>query len=103
MAWRKRVYFVYIMSNVSRTLYTGVTGNLPERVWRHRTAPRTSFTGRYHITRLVYWEAFAEVRLAIAREKEIKGWLRARKVALVDSSNPAWQDLAAQPGFFPSI
>jgi putative endonuclease len=94
------LYFVYIMSNQSRTLYVGVTNDLPRRVWEHRHSAKTTFTGRYHVTRLVYWEAFGDVSLAIAREKQLKGWRRARKIVLVQSLNPQWQDLAEQPGFF---
>jgi putative endonuclease len=93
-------YFVYIMSNASRTLYVGVTSDLPRRVYEHRNALLPGFTSRYHITRLVYFEHTTDVRSAISREKEIKGWKRAKKVELIKSVNPTWKDLAEEPGFF---
>ena len=93
-------YFVYIMSNASRTLYTGVTSNLPRRVHEHKNRLVPGFTARYHITHLVYYEETANARAAIEREKEIKGWRRSRKLDLVKSMNPKWKDLAEEPGFF---
>lgn len=86
-------YFVYIMTNRSRTLYTGVTNNLERRVREHRSKLVPGFTQRYNITRLVYWEEYRDVRDAIAREKEIKGWLRSKKIALIESVNHHWDDL----------
>ena len=88
-------YYVYIVSNRSRTLYTGVTNNLVRRVMEHREELIPGFTSRYRIHRLVYFERHMNVRQAIAREKEIKGWLRAKKVALIEERNPTWDDLAA--------
>jgi putative endonuclease len=90
-----RCYHVYIMTNRSRTLYAGVTGNLVRRVLQHKTHAVEGFTSRYNIDRLVYYEAFANVRLAIAREKEIKGWIRLKKLRLIVSQNPQWRDLSA--------
>jgi putative endonuclease len=90
-----RCYHVYIMTNHSRTLYTGVTSNLVQRVRQHKNHAVEGFTSRYKIDRLVYCEAFANVRRAIAREKEIKGWLRVKKLQLIVSQNPEWRDLAA--------
>ncbi len=87
-------YFVYIMTNVSGTLYTGMTGNLERRVAEHKQKLVPGFTARYNITRLVWYEATPDVRSAIAREKQIKGWLRAKKVALIESINPQWSDLS---------
>lgn len=90
-----RQYCVYIMTNRSGTLYTGVTGNLQRRVYQHKNRLVHGFTSRYAIDRLVYFECTTDVRSAIAREKEIKGWLRARKVALIESVNRDWKDLSA--------
>ena len=83
-----KTYYVYIMANKSRNLYTGVTNNLERRVLQHRRKLVPGFTARYNINRLVYYETFGDVRAAINRETEIKGWLRARKVALIESANP---------------
>lgn len=88
-----RQYFVYIMTNRSRTLYTGVTNDLERRVEEHRIKLVPGFTSKYNITQLVYWEEYKDVRAAIAREKEIKGWLRSKKIALIESLNPHWDDL----------
>lgn len=95
-----RSYFVYMMSNVSRTLYTGVTNNPERRVWEHRQKATLGFTQRYNLTMLVYLEEHADPRDAIAREKELKGWKRERKLALVLEENPDWLDLAAD--WFPN-
>ena len=86
---------VYMLCNKARTvLYTGVTNNLMRRVLEHREgAEPGSFTARYRVNRLVYYEAFESIVAAIQREKQIKGWTRARKDALVARSNPAWSDL----------
>ena len=96
MSHHQRAYHVYIMSNRSQTLYVGVTNNLIRRVFEHRNPSTTSFTSRYHVTRLVYFEPFSDVRLAIEREKRIKGWTRARKIALITETNPNWHDLAEE-------
>jgi putative endonuclease len=90
-----RSYYVYIMSNVSKTLYVGVTNNLERRVWEHRQKQIKGFTQRYNITMLVYLEEYVRPDDAIAREKELKGWKRERKLALVRQENPGWLDLAA--------
>ncbi len=87
-------YFVYIMTNNSRTLYTGVTNDLNRRVYEHRNKLVEGFTKRYNITHLVYFEATSDIRAAIAREKQIKGWLRSKKIALIESMNPEWRDLS---------
>jgi putative endonuclease len=89
-----RQYFVYIMTNRSRTLYTGMTNNLERRVEEHRSKLIPGFTSKYNITRLVYWEEYNDVRNAITREKEIKGWLRNKKIAMIESVNPHWDDLS---------
>jgi putative endonuclease len=93
---RERFFFVYIMSNRSKTLYTGVTNNLLRRVWEHKQALGSEFCKHYKLDRLVYFERFQYVNNAIAREKQIKGWLRSKKIALVVSQNPTWNDLSAE-------
>ena len=87
-------YFVYILSSRSRNLYVGVTSNPIRRMWEHRTHAVPGHTARYRINRLVYFETFADPACAIAREKRIKGWLRCRKIALIEQTNPTWEDLA---------
>ena len=89
-----RTYYVYIMASRSRVLYVGVTNNLARRVNEHRSLV-AGFTSRYRVTRLVYFEEFTDIRDAIAREKEIKGWVRSRKVRLIGSVNPTWEDLSS--------
>ena len=88
-------YFVYIMANRSRTLYVGVTNDLERRVYEHKHMLKEGFARRYLVDRLVYCESTPDVRAAIEREKQIKGWTRAKKVALIESQNPKWLDLAA--------
>ena len=87
-------YHVYIMSNIARTLYVGVTGNLEQRVYQHKGKLVQGFTSRYGLTQLVYFTETNDIREAIAREKQIKGWTRARKVALIEEMNPLWKDLS---------
>ncbi|HUT71648.1 MAG TPA: GIY-YIG nuclease family protein [Desulfatiglandales bacterium] len=87
-------YYVYIMTNRSRTLYTGVTNNLTRRVFEHKHHLIDGFTKKYNITKLVYYEETNDVREAIAREKQIKGWLRKKKIALIESINAEWKDLS---------
>jgi len=91
-----KTYFVYIMSNRSKTLYTGITGNLIGRVRLHKSGTGSRFTSKYKLDRLVYFERFEDVHHAIEREKQIKGWLRIKKIALVVSVNPAWRDLSLE-------
>lgn len=88
-------YYVYIMASKSRTLYVGVTGFLMARVLQHKEAQIDSFTKRYSINRLVYYEVFRYVNNALARETEIKKWRREKKVSLIIGFNPTWEDLAA--------
>ena len=87
-------YFVYIMTSRTGTLYTGMTNDLKRRVYQHKQKLIEGFTKRYNVTRLVYFEEFEDVRDAIAREKQIKGWLRRKKIALIESLNPKWRDLS---------
>jgi putative endonuclease len=117
-------YFVYIMTNKSGTLYTGVTNDLGRRVWQHKEAVREkresdirqrsfarrwwaqdnkggwdkrfNFTARYNITRLIYYEVYDDPENAIVREKQIKGWLRKKKIALIKTMNPGFKDLAEE-------
>lgn len=91
---REYNFYVYILANRWKTIYTGVTSALEGRVWEHKTKAKPGFTARYGIDRLVYFEHFTHVHDAIAREKQIKGWRRAKKVALIESMNPGWTDLA---------
>ncbi len=88
--------YVYIMSNVSRTLYVGVTSDLERRVYEHKWKTIPGFTRKYNLTMLVYFEVASEIRSAIEREKQIKGWLRSKKVALIESTNLHWLDLSAE-------
>ena len=90
-----RDYFVYILANASRMLYVGVTNNLKRRVYEHRNQVIPGYTSRYGIKRLIWFEETPNVQAAITREKQIKGWIRAKKVALIESQNPAWNDLSA--------
>jgi putative endonuclease len=90
-----RTYCVYIVASRSRSLYIGVTNNVMIRIGQHRERLVPGFTSRYRISRLVYFEVFGDIRLAIAREKEIKGWRREKKIWLVEKENPHWSDLAA--------
>jgi putative endonuclease len=89
-----RDYFVYIMTNAARTLYTGVTNDLERRVYEHKNGIGSRFTSRYKLTRLVYFESTSDVLAAIEREKQIKGWVRRRKVELISTLNPEWRDLS---------
>lgn len=88
-----KYYYVYIMTNVSGTLYIGVTSNLEKRVYQHREKIIAGFTARYNITQLVYIETFDHPSDAIAREKQLKRWGRTKKIKLIESTNPSWDDL----------
>ena len=88
------MYYVYILTNQSnRILYTGITNDLIRRIYEHRNGLNEGFTRRYRVHKLVYFEATTDVTAAIQREKQIKGWLREKKRALVTQHNPAWKDL----------
>jgi putative endonuclease len=95
MASRKYAFYVYILASRSRDLYVGMTNNIVARVSQHRELRPNTYTARYNITRLVYYERFDYVRNAIAREKELKDWNRQRKITLIEQANPTWEDLAA--------
>jgi putative endonuclease len=88
------VYHAYILCSATGVLYVGVTNNLERRVLEHKQKLLRGFTQKYDVNRLVWFEPFGDVRNAIAREKQIKGWLRAKKLALVRASNPAFRDLS---------
>ena len=87
-------YYVYIITNKSGTLYTGVTNNLERRIFEHKNHLIEGFTKKYKITKLVYFEETSDIRVAISREKQIKGWTRKKKIALIESINPEWNDLS---------
>ena len=91
-----RQYYVYLMTNSWRTLYCGVTNNLEKRVYEHKEKLIAGFTKKYDINKLVYYEVTNDVTSAIQREKQIKGWLRKRKIELIESVNPAWDDLSEE-------
>ncbi len=100
----ERQYYVYIMASKSRRLYTGMTNSIMRRAKEHKAGMIDGFTKRYRINRLVYYESFRYVGNAINREKQIKGWDRAKRVALIESVNRTWEDLSdgwgeAIPGF----
>jgi putative endonuclease len=89
-----RRLYVYIMASPSRTLYVGVTNDLTRRVLEHRSRRAGAFCTRYNISRLVFAEEADSPSTAIEREKEIKGWRRARKIELIEAFNPGWEDLS---------
>ena len=89
-------YCVYIATNKSHTLYTGVSSGLPARMWQHKAKVIPGFTQRYNIGKLVYYEVFEDAYNAIAREKQIKGWTRKKKIALIKTKNPDFKDLSDQ-------
>ena len=95
---KEHKYYVYIMASKSRRLYTGITNDIYHRALEHKSGETDGFTKRYRINRLVYYEVFKYVGNAIAREKEIKGWDRAKRVALIERDNPTWEDLAEDWG-----
>lgn len=89
-----KAYFVYIITNkYNDVLYTGVTNNLERRVYEHQNKVIEGFSKKYNLGKLVYFEAFCDVNDALAAEKQIKGWLRKKKIELIESSNPDWDDL----------
>ena len=91
-----RSFWVYILTNKRNgTLYVGVTNSLERRIWEHKTKAIEGFTKQYGLSRLVHFEQFRHITEAIAREKEIKGWLRKRKLGLIEADNPGWADLSA--------
>lgn len=92
---REHNYFVYLLTNANRTvLYIGVTNDLARRIEEHQSGERPGFTQRYRLNRLVYYELYPDARAAIEREKQLKGWTRAKKELLVAQANPKWMDLS---------
>ena len=93
----ERTYYVYIMTNKRHTvLYTGVTSNLPKRVWEHKEKVVEGFTRRYNVSKLVYYEACGDALGAIAREKQIKAGSRRKKIDLINGMNREWRDLGEE-------
>jgi putative endonuclease len=93
-----KTYYAYIVASRSHTLYVGFTSDLEQRVWQHKNKTFGGFSAKYNCDRLVWFEGYAHALAAIAREKQIKGWLRAKKIALIESANPAWGDLSEEWG-----
>ncbi|HEY4899762.1 MAG TPA: GIY-YIG nuclease family protein [Terriglobales bacterium] len=91
-----RRYSVYILASFTGTLYIGVTSNLPRRVWQHKQHAIEGFTDAHDVTRLLYFEVYTEVVNAITREKQLKGWRRTKKIALIEKNNPRWEDLSRE-------
>ena len=91
-----REYYVYILTNSARTLYVGVTNDLVRRVYQHKRKLVKGFTAKYNVSWLAYYEQTPDVTSAIAREKQIKAWRRSKKVALIESANPRWEDLSLE-------
>lgn len=86
------------MTNKSKTLYVGVTNNLQRRVYEHKNKLIRGFTSKYNITKVVFFEVFNDIESAIRREKQIKGWLRKKKIDLIELMNPEWNDLSEEWG-----
>jgi putative endonuclease len=87
-------YFVYIVASATGTLYIGITNSIYRRTLQHKSGHIEGFASKYHCNRLVHYESFDDVHRAIGREKELKGWTRSKKIALIESRNPRWTDLA---------
>jgi len=95
---REHRYAVYIMASRSHNFYVGVTNNIERRVRQHKQHEVEGFTARYNIDRLVWYQIFGDIHAAIAREKQLKRWRREKKIHLIESKNPTWQDLSAEWG-----
>ena len=93
---KNTTYYVYIMNRPTGTLYTGTTNDLRTRVYQHKNKLVKGFTEKYNVVRLAYYEETSNVNSAIFREKEIKGWRRSKKIALIKTLNPQWKDLAEE-------
>ena len=92
----RKNYYVYLLTNRSATLYTGLTNDLERRVYQHKRKLVDGFTKKYNVGILVYFEATDDIRAAIAREKQIKAWRRSKRIALIESMNPQWRDLSEE-------
>jgi len=95
---QEKFYYAYMMASKSRTLYTGVTSQFEMRVWQHKNGRFEGFSKTYQCTRLVWFERYGSIHEAIAREKQLKGWTRAKKIALIAKDNPTWVDLSEKWG-----
>jgi putative endonuclease len=89
-----KTYYIYLLSNTSKMIYIGVTNNLERRVFEHKSKQREGFTKKYNLHQLVYYEETDDIGRALEREKQLKGWKRQKKVALIESKNPKWKDLS---------
>ncbi len=98
MSAPEHIYYAYIMASLSRTLYVGFTSGIEHRVWQHKHDAFEGFSKSYRCHRLVWYERFQSVDFAIAREKQVKRWSRAKKIELIERVNPAWVDLSAEWG-----
>jgi len=87
-------YYVYILTNKSNTLYIGVTNNLQKRLYEHKNKLIEGFTKKYNLNRLIYFEEYKDINEALKREKQIKGWVRKRKIGLIKSKNPDFKNLS---------
>jgi len=92
MPYERKKYYAYIMGSLSGTLYVGMTNNLHKRAFQHKFHRIEGFTDKHKVARLLYWESFDEVAKAINREKQLKGWSRSKKIALIERLNPHWLD-----------
>ncbi|HEU4763744.1 MAG TPA: GIY-YIG nuclease family protein [Gemmatimonadales bacterium] len=97
-----RQFYAYILASRSRVLYVGVTNDLARRLAEHRSGAIPGFTRRYQVHRLVHFEVYCDPGSAIAREKQLKGWVRHRKVELVERANPEWRELGVTLGLAPA-
>ena len=91
------MYYVYILTNkTDAVMYIGITNDLHRRIYEHKNELIDGFSKRYHLHKLVYFDTTTDSKVAIAREKQIKGWIRAKKIALIENLNPNWEDLSTQ-------
>ena len=93
-----QTYHVYILASITKTLYVGVTNDLRRRVYQHKTGMIPGFTSQYNVNRLVHYEAFTDIRDARQRERQLKGWVRRKKIELIESQNLEWEDFADRIG-----
>jgi len=89
-----KIYYVYILASQRRVLYIGITSNIEQRVFQHKTHAFAGFTAKFNVTNLVYLERYGTVLTAIRREKDLKAWRREEKIQLIESANPKWRDLS---------
>jgi putative endonuclease len=94
-----RTFHVYIVASRTHALYIGITSKIEQRIWEHKTGEHKGFSATYNCNRLVLLERFTNSTTAIAREKQLKSWTRAKKITLIEQTNPSWQDLSE--GWYP--